>query len=144
MADISLTAANIRPLFEYGAIVVPGTAGGSLTLGQLVYEDGSAGWKPADANVSGDADSARAQGIVVESYDGDTSIASGEAISVCLFGPVAGFSSLTAGANYYVSDNAGYISDDADTYDRIIGFGVTIAGEVCIFVHPQQNDPSSS
>jgi hypothetical protein len=142
MADISLTAANIRALVEYGAVVVPGTAGASLSIGQLVYEDSTNGWKAADADVS--AAPARAQGMVVESYDGDSTIASGEAISVCLFGPVGGLSSLTAGSNYYISDTAGSISDDADTYDRIVGFGITIAGEVCLFLHFQQNDPSSS
>lgn len=142
MADLTLTAANVRALREHGAVVIPGTAGAALTVGDLVYEDGDNGWKLADANTT--AAAARAQGIVVESYDGETSIASGAAMSVCIFGPVGGFASVTPGANYYVSDTAGKIADAVATYDRIVAYGIKIAGSDVLFVFVQQNDPSSA
>lgn len=142
MADLTVTAANVRALREHGAIVIPAQAGEALTVGDLVYPASDGDWQKADANTT--AAAARAQGIVVESYDGETSIADTVACSVCIFGPVSGLATVTPGANYYVSDEAGKVSDAVATYDRIIGFGVEIAGSNVLFVHPQQNDPSSA
>lgn len=141
MADLTLTAANVRALKEHGAIVLPAQAGAALTVGDLVYPAADGDWEGADANTT--AAAARAQGIVVESYDGETAIAAGSACSVCIFGPVSGFDSVTPGANYYVSDNVGKVSDAAAANDRIVAFGVEIAGIDVLFVHPQQNDPTS-
>lgn len=143
MADITIsTPANIRALVEQGARVLPGQAGGTITVGNLVYAASDGDWERADANVS--AALARAQGIAVASYDGETTINSGDPVSVCVFGPVSGIGGLTAGANYYLSDAAGAFGDAVATYDRIIGYGVELAGEVCLFVSIQQNDPSSA
>lgn len=142
MSDIAFTAANIRPLKEHGAVIIPGTAAGTLTVGHLVYQS-SSGWIRADGDVALGVP-ARAHGIVVESFDGETTINSGDACSVVVFGPVSGFTSLTANANYYLSDTVGRIADAVGTYDRIIGYGIKLAGEVCIFVQIQINDPSSA
>lgn len=139
MADVSFTAAEIAPLREHGAVVLPGRAGGTITVGHLVYMASDGDWERADANVS--AAVARAQGIAVASYDGETTINSGDPVSVCVFGPVAGFSSLTPGANLYISDTVGRIGDAVGAYDRIIGWAMA-AGT--IFVSIQQNDPSSA
>lgn len=142
MADLTATAVNVRALREHGAIVLNAQAGEALTVGQLVYPASDGDWMKADANTT--AAAARAQGIVVESYDGETSIADTKICSVCVFGPVSGLATITPGANYYVSDNAGMVADAAATYDRIVGWGVEIAGTNVLFVHPQQNDPSSA
>lgn len=142
MADIAFTAANIRPLKEHGAIILPGVAAGTLTVGHLVYQT-SSGWVRADGDVALGAP-ARAHGIAVESFDGETTIASGDPVSVCVFGPVSGFTSLTANANYYLSDTVGRIADAVGTYDLIIGYGVKLHGEVCIFVQVQVIDPVST
>lgn len=142
MSDITLTAANIRPLVSHGAIVVPGQAGGTITVGDLVYPAADGDWERADGNVS--ATVAGAQGVAVASYDGETTINSGDPVSVVVAGPVSGFISLTAGANYYLSDNVGKIADAVGAYDRIVGWGIELAGEVCLFVSIQQNDPSSA
>lgn len=142
MADIAFTAANIRALPSHGAVVLPGQAGGTITVGHLVYQASDGDWERADGNVS--AALARAQGIAVASFDGETTINSGDPVSVCALGPVSGFTSLTAGANYYLSDTVGRIGDAVGTFDRIIGYGVELAGEVCLFVSIQQNDPSSA
>jgi hypothetical protein len=130
MSDITLVAAKVRALPSHGAVIVPGQAGGTITIGDLVYIAADGDWERADGNVAG------------ESYDGETTITSTNPVSVCVFGPVSGYISLTGGANYYVSDNVGKIADAVGTFDRIIGYGMELAGEVCIFVFPQINDPS--
>lgn len=143
MADITISSpANVRPLVEHGARIIPGTAGSTTAVGKAVSLASDGEWDNADGNVS--AALARVQGIVVASYDGETAIAAGAPLSVCVFGPVSGLGGLTAGANYYLSDTAGAIADAVGTFDRILGWGVTIAGEVCLFVSVQQNDPSSA
>lgn len=142
MSDVTLTAANIRPLKTHGAVILPGQAGGTITIGDLVYIASDGDWERADGNVS--AALARPQGVAVESYDGETTINSGDPVSVVVFGPVSGFTGLTGGANYYLSDNVGKIADAVGAYDRIVGYGVELAGEVCLFVSIQQNDPSSA
>lgn len=142
MADMAFTAVEIRPLPSHGAIIVPGTAGGTITVGHVVYVASDGDWERADGNVS--AALGRAQGIAVESYDGETTINTGDPVSVVVFGPVSGFDALTAGANYYVSDTVGRLNDTVGTFDRGVGYGIELAGEVCLFVFPQQNDPSSA
>jgi len=139
MANVTVTSANVRALTENGAVILPPVhAGGTVTIGYAVYMASDGDVEHADASAEA---SSRAIGVAVESYDGESSVSSGNPVSVCVFGPVSGFSSLTPGANYYVSDDAGRIADSAATYDRLIGFAVTAS---ILFVHPQQNDPSSA
>ena len=143
MSDITIASpANIRPLVSHGALILPGTAGSATAVGKVVALASDGAWDSADAN--GAQALARAQGIVVESADGEVAIAAGSALSVCVFGPVSGIGGLTAGANYYISDNVGMMADAVGAYDRIVGWGVQISGEVCLFVNPEQNDPSSA
>ena len=138
MTDISLTAAQIRPLTENGAVLRRYTAGASITIGDAVYVASDGDVEPADGNAVA---SARAIGIAVASYDGETSVNSGDPVTVCVFGPVSGFSGMTPGANHYVSDEAGNVADSAGTCSRIIGYAESAT---VLFVHPEQNDPSST
>lgn len=142
MADLTVTAANVRALREHGAIVIPLTAGEALTVGDSFYLDTDGDALKADGNVS--AAAARGRGVIVESYDGETSIASGAACSGCFFGPVAGYATVTPGANYYVSNTAGKVGDAAGTFSRILAFGTEIAGQNVLWIDPEQNDPSSA
>lgn len=143
MADVTIDVrANIRALSMNGAVTLPGQAGGTISIGDVVYVASDGDWERADAN--GAVALARAQGIAVQSYDGETTITAGNPVTVCVYGPVAGFDNVTPGANYYISDNAGALSDDADAYDRIVGWGIELGGKNCLFVNPQQNDPSSA
>lgn len=138
MASLSFTAANIRPLD--GAITRGFNAGAaSITPGDLVYIASDGDVETADGNQTQAI--SRAVGIVVAIQGGKSSTAAGDRVTVCMFGPVAGFASLTPGANGYVSDTAGDIADAAATYDRIVGFAESAT---VFFVHPQQNDPSSA
>jgi hypothetical protein len=51
----------------------------------------------------------------------NTTIASGEACDVVVFGPVAGYSSMTSGATIWVSDTAGRLSSVVGTKSGIVG-----------------------
>lgn len=138
MADITVTAASVRALVANGAVIRPYTAGAALTVGDVVYIASDGDVEPADANVSLAA--TRGIGIVVASYDGETSIAAGNPASVCVLGPVGGFSDMTPGSNVHVSDTAGKLADSAGTAGRIMGYAESAT---VVFVHPQQNDPTS-
>jgi len=136
MSALTVTAANVRPLD--GAVVRDFDAGEAVDPGELVYIATDGDVELADANLSLAA--TRAVGVVVAVEGGKDSAASGDLVSVCMFGPVAGFSSLTPGANGYVSDTAGNIEDATGTAGRIVGFAESA---IVFFVCPQMNDPSS-
>lgn len=143
MADISKTAASVRPL--NGAMIRRGEAGGSGSIGDLVYLDGTNGWKQADANASQDA--AQGRGIVVaQGSDGDTTFADGDEIDIVVLGPVGGFSGMTPGDAVYNSATAGAVADAApaetgDDWDFIVGWAESAT---VLFVHPQTAVPSAT
>ena len=139
MADITVTSADVRALQANGAVVRRYLAGAAITVGYAVHIASDGDVEHSDANTTQAA--ARAIGIAVESRDGETSIAAGDPVSVCVFGPVGGFSGMTPGTNQYVSDTVGRIADAAATYDRIIGYAESAT---VLFVNPEQNDPSSA
>ncbi len=139
MASISLTSAQIRPLT--GAICRNYQAGAALTVGYAVYLDSSGYVQHADANLS--EAGARAMGIVVASKDGETSVVSGDRCSVCVFGPVGGYASMTPGEPVYNSSTVGRLDQTAPTggaYPQ--AFGRADSATV-IFVNPDVADPSS-
>ena len=140
MTVVAFTAAQIRALTHNGAITRPMTAGGTITVGNLVYNNGTANTvAAADANVS--AAATAAIGLAVESYDGETTITTGNPVTVCVFGPVSGFSGATPGGLGYVSDTVGRIDDAAGTFDRIVGYFESAS---VFFVSPDINSPSSA
>ncbi len=108
MADVTVTAADVRPLS--GAIVRRFNAGATINMGDLVYIAADGDVEPADADA---ATSAIAVGIAVSTPDGGVSAAAGERVDVVVFGPVAGFSGLTPGGHLFASVNAGKIADAA-------------------------------
>lgn len=139
MADISYTAAQIAPLTDNGAIVRPYTAGGTVTVGQAVYIATDGDVEPADANAGTPAEQVR--GIAVASYDGETTINSGDPCSVCVFGPVAGFSGMTPGDIIYLSNTVGRVADAAGSFSRVVGHAESAT---VLFVNPDQSDAASS
>ena len=105
MADVTVTAANVRPLD--GAIIRRFDAGGALDVGDAVYIASDGDVEAADADA---AASAQVVGVVVAIAGKDlTTAAAGDAVDVVMFGPVTGFSSLTPGALHYASTTAGAI-----------------------------------
>lgn len=139
---MAVTARLVRAL--NGAITRPGVAGGALAMGDAAYLNSSGQWVEADANVS--AAVAGARGIVVAVNEpGETTVASGDALEVCVFGPVGGFSSLTPGARQFLSNTAGELVETAPTgagtWTSPIGYAEA-AG--ILFVNPGLAAPSSN
>lgn len=108
MADITVTAADVRPL--PGALVVRLPAAEAIDLGEAVYVNGSGQAALADA----DADaSSRILGICVSAPDGAAAAATGDTIDVLYMGRMTGFSGMTPGGIAYASTTAGALADAA-------------------------------
>jgi hypothetical protein len=108
MADASYTADNIKVM--EGAVTRHFIAGEALALGDWVYIASDGEVEKADANAAATAEGA---GLVVGCVDDTGASAAGDPVTVCVFGPVAGFSSLNEGTVYFTSANAGKIADAA-------------------------------
>lgn len=140
MTAVAVTSANVRALTSHGAVVIPGRAGATVTIGYLVTQEADGDWIHADANAVG---SQTVMGVAVETFDGEDTVIDGNALSVCVFGPVSGFTSLDEGALYYLSDTVGRLDTAEGAYDRIVGNGMMLAGEVVLFVNVQLTDAAS-
>lgn len=121
MADLSLTAANVVP--GSGARITTGTAGATITAGQVVYLDAADNrFKLADAD-SGTAGVRVPFGIAVNGA------AAGQPLSVQTAGNLALGAVLTAGVAYYLSPTAGGIAPVADLltgdYPTILGIAAS-------------------
>lgn len=107
MADITVVAANVRPL--PGAQTLRLVSHEALTVGQFVYinSDGEAQLSDADA-----AASAIVVGVVVSVAASSRTVSvAGEVVDVLWMGRVTGFSGMTPGIHVYVSTTAGAASD---------------------------------
>lgn len=121
MADLSITAANV--VAGAGATVEHGTAGATVTAGQIVYlDDSDDKFKLADDN-SGTAAVRAAYGIALHGAS------NGQPLAVLTAGPVTIGAALTAGVAYYLSDTPGGICPVADLasgeYPTIVGIATS-------------------
>lgn len=142
MADITPTAADIRAL--EGAVLRPYDAGAELDVGEWGYVAADGDIEGSDANVAVSSD---VIGIIVAVADtsGGITAAAGDALSVCTFGPVSGFSGLTPGDRVYVSETANKVADVAPsgalTWTHCVGY---VESATTIFVMPGVSAPSSN
>jgi hypothetical protein len=118
MADLTITAASV--IAGSGAKIVSGTAGASITAGQVVYKDTS----DSDKLKLADNDSATAAvrspvGIALHAA------ASGQPLSYVSRGPVTIGATIAAGGVYSVSSTPGGICPVADIatgdYNTVLG-----------------------
>lgn len=121
MADLTITSASV--LAGSGARRVIGTAGVSVTAGQVVYLDSAtATYKLADNN-SATAEVRAPAGIALHAA------ASGQPLAVHTSGPITIGAALTAGVAYYLSDTPGGICPVADLasgeYPTILGIATS-------------------
>jgi|TARA_Y100000310_G_scaffold220455_1_gene221985 hypothetical protein len=133
MADITVTAADVRPL--QGAITRRFTAGGTVAIGDLVYVASDGDVEKADADA---AASSIIAGVAVGTPDGGSSASAGEEVDVVVFGPVTGFSSMTAGPYAFASTTAGKAETGAPAAasgDYVGILGIIISATV-ILVNP--------
>lgn len=132
MAAITVTKANVRPVNANQCIIRQLVSGEAIDVGEIVYvkSDGLA-WLAA----GGTAAPARVIGIVVAigSQGQVTGVGAGEELSVVMFGPVAGASSMTPGAPAYVSNTAGGLDTAAGTVSAVVG--LSLSADI-LFIHP--------
>ena len=117
MADLVITAASV--IQGAGASISNGTAGGTVTAGQPVYQDAADAdsWKAADANAS--AATAAVVGIALHaSLDG-------QPLQILTAGPITIGAAVAVGTTYVVSSVAGAICPNLDAttgwYKTILG-----------------------
>jgi len=121
MADLVITAGNV--IKGAGATVASGTAGASITAGQLLYMDtaDSNKLKLCDANSSGDVEVIR--GVALHAA------APGQPIAYQTAGQITIGATVTVGEIYISSDTAGGIRPigDLDVGDRVgvVGYAVS-------------------
>lgn len=121
MADLTITAANV--VAGSGATKVNGTAGATVTAGQVVYKDSTTDtFKLADCN-SATAAVRSPYGIALHA-----SLAN-QPLTVLTAGPVTIGATMTAGVAYYLSGTAGGIAPVADLttgdYPVILGIATS-------------------
>lgn len=121
MADLTITAASV--VAGSGASTTNGTAGATITQGQVVYRDAADGkYKLADNN-SATAAVRSPVGIALNSASNS------QPLRVLTAGPITIGATLTAGVAYYLSDTPGGISPVADLasgeYPSIIGIATS-------------------
>lgn len=139
---MAVTAANVRPL--NGSVIRNFQAGGNLTTGNAAYIASDDDVEITDANA---AATSKGVGVVVAVADtsGLTTAVAGDGVSLVVFGPVGGFSSLTPGAIQYLSETAGAITETAPTgagtWTHIMGYA--LSAEV-LFVQPGVSAPTSN
>lgn len=135
MADVTITALRVAPLVANGAVIRDYDAGGTLTVGDAVYIASDGDVEQTDASAES---TAFGIGMVVDSYDGTTTIAAGERVPVCVFGPVSGFSGATPGSKGWISNTAGQIADAAGDNAHELGY---FESATILFVNP---DPAGA
>ena len=106
MTDISITAANV--IKGSDAVVEHGTAGATITAGQVVYRDATTKeYLLADADSGTDAAKAP-RGIALNGAS------DGQPLAIAKSGDITIGGTLTAGTAYYLSPEAGGIAPLAD------------------------------
>ncbi len=122
MADITITPANV--ITSADAVIERGTAGATITAGQLVYLDTvTSTYKLADAN--GASPLFVIRGIALHGAS------SGQPLAICTEDPALVIGATVAvGATYIASATPGGIGVDADGttgwYKTIVGVGKTV------------------
>lgn len=116
MADLTITAANVVKGSD--ATIEQGTAGATITAGQVVYKDANGKYQLADSN-SATAAARSPRGIALNDASAN------QPMAILRSGDITIGATLTAGVAYYLSDTPGGICPVADVgsgeYSVIIG-----------------------
>jgi hypothetical protein len=121
MADLTITAANVAA--GSGCVKVQGTAGATITAGQVVYLDSSDDkYKLAD----NDSATAAVRSVAGIALHGSLN---GQPLTVLTKGPITIGATTAVGTVYCLSSTAGGICPSADIatgdYNTIIGIGTS-------------------
>jgi hypothetical protein len=126
MADLSITAANV---LAPAARKRTGTAGATITAGQIVYRDATDGlYRLADADATG-------IGSITKFFIALNGAANGQPLVVAERGRITFNAAMAAGTAYYLSPTAGGIAPLADVMsgDNVILLGVARSTTVLEF-----------
>ena len=136
MADLTIDPKKVRP--ETGAIVRTGVATEAMNVGDLVLAV-TAGWEMANNTAAAGVDGML--GIVVAGHKHSTTgaVASGETISVHVFGPIVLGVTLVVATPLFTSANDGNIADATSTNARILGHPLDTA---VFFFNPSPANPA--
>lgn len=118
MADVTIDPKKVRP--ESGGVVETGVAGEASDIGSLVVL-ATAGWVEANNTTAAGVDGTLGIIVAGSNHTPSGAIASGETISVHVFGPIILGITLTPATAYFTSANAGRIADATSTNARILG-----------------------
>ena len=147
MTAVTVTANNISANEERGAVIVPGlvtATGVTVSIGQAVYLDSNNQVHLAIADSSAHAQAIGLVVVVPGIFYGETSAPAGSQVSVCVGGPVQGFTGLVNGQPLWIDKTAAgslNTAAPATAYDWIIGQAV---GADTIFVRPGMTTPASA
>lgn len=143
MADISITAAQVRPL--QGAITRRFQAASTnVAVGKAVYVKSDGKIELADADAVG---TAQARGVVVGiGIDGATTAVANQVCDVVTHGPVAiGATGLTDGSNVFVSTTAGAMDQTAPAGAGDFPYAIGWAeSDGVIYIQPQMIVPTEN
>lgn len=121
MTDISITAANV--VAGAGSNVEHGTAGTTITAGQLVYRDSSTSKYGLSDSNSATAAVREVRGIALNGA------ALNQPLAILRSGPITIGGTLTAGVAYYLSDSPGGLCPVADVgsgeYSVLVGIATS-------------------
>lgn len=96
------------------------TSGEALAINDVVYfKEADARWYKADADLTATFDQLQ-MGICKT-----TAVGASVTIQVAISGPVSGFTGLTAGSKYYLSNTAGAITTTPGTYSVFVGWALS-------------------
>jgi hypothetical protein len=132
MTDITVTAADVRPLPD--AIIEEYDAGGSGSVGDLVYMATDGDVEESDASAAG---TTYAIGVVVAvggGIGGRTTFVAGDRLAVVVWGRVTGFSGMTPGDMLYVSNTAATLGDAAGDNSHKMG---RARSATVVFIQPE-------
>lgn len=119
MADLTVTATKVAPVYPSKAEIYPMIATEAITAGQVVYVLSTGKVGVADANAAGKQ---QARGIALES------VPAGAAVSVLKRGHVSGYTiSQNGDTRLFLSDTAGAIADAAGTMSVPLGRVVSLS-----------------
>jgi hypothetical protein len=114
--EVTVTALDVRPL--PGAVCRNAIAAGVLNLGDIVAMTSTA--NTVD-QADGNGNHAVVGIVVAIGNQGASASVAGDAVSVCLSGPVQGYSGMTPGNLHYLSDTIGRLSTAVGTAKVLIG-----------------------
>jgi len=120
MADLTVTAAKVSPVYPINAEIHTYIASSAVTAGQAVYVVTSTGKvAPADANA---ANKQQVRGIALQG------VAAGQAVDVLVRGHIYGYTLTSQSYDdpIYLSDTEGALADAAGTLTVPVGLVVAL------------------